>query len=337
MVAGLEENQCFGFPGPAITPGAQNAQAGSLPSPAAVAAAPCPICDNPAERQGHPESFSATFRCPSCAVYKVTGEAELEFKADPFSRAAIAGVLRERKIAGASSPAEVVTRASAKALIVHAPRRVGDLIDRTLLNIARSTKRPGEKLHIDMRADKPLAFAATDTELIYVLRSLAGMGYFTSDDVNDVALSPKGWARVEELQGDRAPGETAFVAMSFDPALESVYEKGIRPAIQDAGWTPYHVGKIEHTGKIDEVILLEIQRARLVVADFTMQKQSVYFEAGYALALGKLVIWACRHDESKQLHFDTRQYNHILWEDEADLRKRLADRIKLLAPSPRTA
>lgn len=39
------------------------------------------------------------------------------------------------------------------------------------------------------------------------------------------------------------------------------------------------------------------------------------------------VIWTCRHDLIDQVHFDTRQYNHIVWRDSQDLQLQLKNRI----------
>jgi len=35
-------------------------------------------------------------------------------------------------------------------------------------------------------------------------------------------------------------------------------------------------------------------------------------------------------EQAAEIHFDTRRYNHIFWTNEADLRKRLNDRIVAL-------
>jgi hypothetical protein len=44
--------------------------------------------------------------------------------------------------------------------------------------------------------------------------------------------------------------------------------------------------------------------------------------------MGRPVIWTCRKDrEATDMHFDTRQYNHILWSDAADLSEQLYFRI----------
>jgi nucleoside 2-deoxyribosyltransferase len=65
-----------------------------------------------------------------------------------------------------------------------------------------------------------------------------------------------------------------------------------------------------------------------VIADVTFASTGVYFEAGYALGLGRPVIWTCRSDRKAQdMHFDTRQYNHILWETPAHLLDELYYRV----------
>ena len=52
------------------------------------------------------------------------------------------------------------------------------------------------------------------------------------------------------------------------------------------------------------------------------------FEAGLAMGLGIPVIFTCRHDMLDKLHFDTRQYNHIVWTGPEDLNERLRLRIE---------
>ena len=57
-------------------------------------------------------------------------------------------------------------------------------------------------------------------------------------------------------------------------------------------------------------------------------RQGVYFEAGCAMGLARPVIWLCRDDDFANVHFDTRQYNHIVWTTPEHLRRSLNDRIQ---------
>ena len=68
-----------------------------------------------------------------------------------------------------------------------------------------------------------------------------------------------------------------------------------------------------------------------MIADFTSEPEKprggVYFEAGFAYGLSIPVIWTCHKDLIEQVHFDTRQFNHILWETPEDLCDALKKRI----------
>jgi nucleoside 2-deoxyribosyltransferase len=109
-----------------------------------------------------------------------------------------------------------------------------------------------------------------------------------------------------------------------------VYEEGIEPAIRLAGFAPMLISNKEHANKIDDEIIAEIRRSAFLVADFTGHRQNVYFETGFAIGLARQVVWTCRKDEIKDLHFDIRQYNCIDWENAAELARRLQLRIEAM-------
>jgi nucleoside 2-deoxyribosyltransferase len=118
--------------------------------------------------------------------------------------------------------------------------------------------------------------------------------------------------------------------MWFTDEMEAVYKNGLEPGISNAGFKPMLISEKQHANKIDDEIIAEIRRSAFIVADFTGHRQNVYFECGFAIGLGRPVIWTCRKDEIKGLHFDIRQYNCIDWENEADLALRLTRRIEAM-------
>ena len=85
---------------------------------------------------------------------------------------------------------------------------------------------------------------------------------------------------------------------------------------------------IENSHLIADEIIANIRKSRFAVAYFTGHRGGVYYEAGFALGLGLPVIWTCREDHLKDAHFDTRQYNHIVWQTSAELADRLQQRIE---------
>ena len=138
---------------------------------------------------------------------------------------------------------------------------------------------------------------------------------------------------VEEQLGEQGRGRQGFVAMWFDDSMLEAYERGIEPAIGDAGYEPVRIDRQEFLGKVDDEIVAEIRKSRFVVADFTASKKAgarggVYYEAGFAQGLGIDVIHTCRRDRMQAVHFDTNHFNHITWETPEDLRTKLHRRIE---------
>lgn len=124
---------------------------------------------------------------------------------------------------------------------------------------------------------------------------------------------------------------TAFVAMWFNAEVAEAYLRGIEPAIRDAGYIPERIDHKEFNDKIDDEIIASIRASSFVVADFTSESEKprggVYYEAGFAQGIGLPVIWTCRSDMIEELHFDTRQFNHIVWSDPQELKVKLLNRI----------
>jgi len=71
--------------------------------------------------------------------------------------------------------------------------------------------------------------------------------------------------------------------------------------------------------------MAEIRRSRFVVADYTGQRNGVYFEAGFGLGLGLVVIPT---DEVDNLHFDIKHLNTLPWNTPAELANDLTQRIR---------
>ena len=190
--------------------------------------------------------------------------------------------------------------------------------------------------------------STTDEELNFLTNYLAERGWITKDTQMSDGIGPylpsygglyfcrvevPGYGRIEEIRTNPDSSQ-CFVAMWFDDSMNDVYEKGFRAAIAAAGYTPLRIDqKPDLIGKIDDEIIAEIRRSRFVVADFTHDEKGarggVYYEAGFAHGLDLPVIFTCRKDMIDETHFDTRQFNHILWEKEnpEDLREQLTNRI----------
>jgi len=174
-----------------------------------------------------------------------------------------------------------------------------------------------------------------ENDLDFLLDYLKELGFIRRDGINNpeqaCTLTVGGYSRLAELEGVQSPSKRAFVAMWFDRSMDEAWRNGFRVAIEDAGYEPVRIDQIEHVNKIDDEIVAEIRRSRFLVADFTHGDEGarggVYYEAGFAHGLNIPVIFCCRKAEFEQVHFDTRQYNHIVWETPAELHRKLLARI----------
>jgi nucleoside 2-deoxyribosyltransferase len=145
-----------------------------------------------------------------------------------------------------------------------------------------------------------------------------------------VSLTSKGYENALVL-GQSKESKSVFVAMSFDSEMIQIYNDWIEPAIRESEFQPYIVFN-EHTDSdvtINDAFLAGIKKAKFTIADFTNHKAGVYFEAGYALGRGHKVIYTCHEKQIKKAHFDTRNYQHIVWKDGPDLKQKLMDKIEV--------
>lgn len=119
-----------------------------------------------------------------------------------------------------------------------------------------------------------------------------------------------------------------FIAMSFASEYEDIYSIGIKPAAEKLGYQAIRVDRVHHNEKIDSKIIELIMKARFMIADFTGQRNGVYYEAGYAKGLGLPVIQTCMSREFEQLHFDVKSINTLKYDSPSKLTPQLSEQIK---------
>ena len=199
-----------------------------------------------------------------------------------------------------------------------------DQFDTSLRLICEMCPSVGQPSAFKYSEDWPLLTAKGPETSLYIIRQLANMGYLEKDGANSRFPPMPTWKAYDRLQQIQASGrnsQTGFVAMSFSPSQDSVWQLVMEPGIIEAGYKPIRVDRHEHVNRIDDEIIAQIRRCRFLVADFTKQRNGVYFEAGFAQGIGRNVIWMCHESDKANLHFNTRQYNHIFYENDLALAK----------------
>ena len=211
-------------------------------------------------------------------------------------------------------------------------------LDLALVYVSEHQSRADEDVQVVFEDDYPLVFARDGNEFRYFLDTSVGQGLLerrgeSSGRSNQFyRLTPMGWEKVELIKKSQIDSNKAFVAIWFSDKLLDAWKEGFEPALTATNYDPQRVDLAEYNGKIDDYIVAQIRRSGLLVADFTGNRGGVYFEAGFALGLGIPVIWTCKDTDIEELHFDTRQFNHIVWKDPQDLRTRLQNRIAATIP-----
>ena len=117
--------------------------------------------------------------------------------------------------------------------------------------------------------------------------------------------------------------------MKFDDKiLDSAYKGVINPMAAEFGLKSLRIDEIQDSGKITEQILTEIARSKVVLCDLSGERPNCYYEAGFAHALGKTMVFSIRKEDA--IHFDLAGYRFIVWETELELRNTLRSRLDAL-------
>lgn len=299
----------------------------------------CPLCTLRLSQPPRQDGDATFFPCRICGTFGISSAILAEIPGGEASLREAA--IHSRRIADAGGLPPVFFHGHWPEPRAGRPN-VASLSHNVLLQLAESSTGPGSHVRLNDPADQMRVALRADlpynVDLHYLLRALHSEQLIEWSTGNSALVLAKGWRALDEAPALAEPGR-CFVAMSFAPELSEVFQDGIRPAVEKdcKGGHAVRLDFVEHAGPVDERMVGEIRRAQFVVADFTGHRNGVYFESGFALGIGRPVIWCCRKDAMVEAHFDTRQFNYIDWTDPANLRVRLARRIValgLLPPAP---
>ena len=284
----------------------------------------CIFCKQPTAHKPSEDLF-VNVGCKLCGDYKIEAAAKCQVskEMDPL----ICAWVRSKSDRG--DPARIGINdigAIKKSLI---PKGVAEKLRLLLKWVASKSIYPGFNVLINPQLDWPVAWCSNADELTYHFEALVAQGLLAKQARNTNGLpaniTPSGWQSLEIARGEEVEEDLVFVAMWFDNQMDNAWLNGFQTGINAANYRAHRADKIPHTERIDMKVLGDIRRSRIVVADATGARPNVYYEAGYAEALGRPVIWTVQKERKKDMQFDTRQFPHILWSDPGDLAKNLEE------------
>jgi hypothetical protein len=126
--------------------------------------------------------------------------------------------------------------------------------------------------------------------------------------------------------------------MPFDPSFNDLYQLGIKPAAEGSGAYCERIDEQLFDENILARLYNQIAKADLIVADMTGRNPNVFYEVGYAHALGQKVILLTKNADD--IPFDLKHYPHIVYQSSiASLKESLQKRIAhhLANPTERTS
>ncbi|MEG2038379.1 MAG: hypothetical protein RRZ73_01495 [Oscillospiraceae bacterium] len=318
----------------------------------------CPICEGSAVVTNTQHETADDVQCKSCGHYLISNDVDIE---NETLRCCLFYYLTKIKISHVNYVPYLHNDATVadgfnkdmKVYCVQAPpleklfpQTFSERIDMTLLNLARVCGSISDGFNywqMSMSKNTALKLACFIThedgldgrnelleffDLLCEMQLIAFRSIVGSGKTSNYKITANGWLKIQQLQEQKKVLKQGFIAMSFDPSLAEARESIIK-AIESCGYDTSIIDIKEHNNQIVPEIFHEIKRSQFVVADLTGHKNGVYYEAGYAEALGKEVILTCQKASKAETrpHFDVAQKNTIFWEDEADLLTRLVNRI----------
>jgi hypothetical protein len=129
------------------------------------------------------------------------------------------------------------------------------------------------------------------------------------------------------------PKPFALVVMPFKEEFKDVYELGIKDACEKVGVYCERIDEQIYQGTILDRIYNQIAKADIIISDMSDRNPNVFYETGYAHALGKQVIVVIR--KAEEIPFDLMNYPHIIYEGRiALLRAELEKRLRWFVENP---
>lgn len=204
----------------------------------------------------------------------------------------------------------------------------------------------GHEFELSSRDDYPLSYAKNEDEFYNIinecspyieipLTSFEGDGHFSCK----LKLTREGFQYLKEKN---PLSKQVFIAMQLNkkavPYPVNIYHMIETKVREETGFNLFWMMKSEdmYEEPINDKIIAEIRRSRLVIADVTHLNPNVMYEAGYAKGFGLDVLYTCEKSKfaeyraSRSIPFDTGQYNHHEWEEgkEIEYAERIIDFIR---------
>lgn len=218
------------------------------------------------------------------------------------------------------------------------PRTLKEKLDRLFMHIIEVQTCIGERIDLQRATgwgSVAKHYLKNEAEIHFCFQILEEEGLIEIVDRDfkgfNIRIPFKGLQYGSDLTHSGKNSLNCFIAMSFGVEMGSI-RATIRKTVEGLGYVPILIDEvlIDSDQTINDAILSHLKGAKFCIADFTEQKDGVYFESGYALGRGLPVIYTCQKDWFAQTHFDTNHFPHIVYGNEKELEVKLINRIRAM-------
>jgi hypothetical protein len=325
----------------------------------------CALPDNDVTARGTlPSEDAEEYECIACGIYRISGEwvaAGMVRHIAEVDRVRLCGVVREDTDRKGICRQTITVGGYRDILARHSqPRTPLEQFERLVTFAADHSSYVGARCEYgNTYALARRLYLGANQNANAILSGAARTEYFEVSKAGiAVGLSLAGWRLAEELRREHGANDQAFIAMWFHKGMNSAFNDGFTPALRACGYNPLRIDQTAHTGKIDDEIISNIRKSRLLIADLTGCRPNVFYEAGFMHGLGRPVLYTCheRHqghflacepdsaappnpqsatwfDQISTHAFDVRQYPVLRWNDPSELATLLRARLEAVGLS----
>jgi hypothetical protein len=269
------------------------------------------------------------YSCPRCGDYQIEGFTCVQLTSllrDDQRRAILSHWIRTKyesvKHSGSASESIILIPALVDNVVKQLPPSCAEQANKFVLWLGDNSH-PGESVSVRPATHQSIMGAITPKGFLLVLRHLMDGRLLIeakpslSDGQTSATLSFEGWEHYEKLRRGAIDSRRAFMAMKYgDEQLDDLVNNVLKPAVKQTGFDLLRLVDRPKAGLIDDMLRVEIQTSRFLIADLTHENAGAYWEAGYAEGLGRPVIYTCEKQkfEEAKTHFDTNHHLTVRWE-----------------------
>ena len=119
-----------------------------------------------------------------------------------------------------------------------------------------------------------------------------------------------------------------FIVSQFGGDYDVLYNEVIAPVCEDLHYAPIRGDEVVSCTLILNDIITSIRNSAVIIADITPDNPNVFYELGYAHALGKPTILLCEKAVRERLPFDVSGFRTIFYDNSIGGKRKVEEKLK---------